>query len=739
MASDLLHKASIGAGLIGVALTMISEPAHAESDSSTGIEAIVVTAERRSESVQDAPLAITALTGDQLRSAGVSNITQLSGAVPNLSIDIAAGVPHITMRGLGSTATLNNAEPDAAFSVDGFLIGRPEATVDSLFDIDRIEVVLGPQGTLYGRNTTGGAINVLTRDPTRSLDGYAQVTAGNFHTLNFEGAIGGPITDSVSGRIAVQSLNHGGYGTEGNGSPINNLYTNAVRLKVKYEATDNLSLVFSVSAFKEDDATSTNQFQRPGDYAPVAALGLGGVFAEDVTYNTNSDYPSLLTKADNSAGATLNWTISDHATLTALTGYRTLRYYSQDDYDSTQLDLTYIRTDMTDKQFTQEIRLGGTFDRFRYVIGAYYLHDRLDFENRLPVNALLVGGSDQLLQGYHGVGSLYTNARAAFGQASYEITDWLGIDVGGRYSQESKVAIDDGIAFDLVTPYNPLLASKWLAFIPRNDLSDSAFTPKGTLRAKVGNNILLYATYAKGFNSGGFNIGAASPAYQPEFLKDFELGIKTNWFAHRLQVDLSAFAYDYTNLQTQVQVSGNTGALATVNAGKAKLYGGEISIIATPTAQLGMDLNIGLLHSKYVEFASVDATNPNGALQNLEGYRLPNAPSYTISTGLQYAIESAIGTFTPRAEAKFVDRVFFTAFNTPAESQESYSRLRGELNYRSNSGLWSGGLYVDNLTGNRVLASITPTTILLGGYAEGVPLPPRTYGVRIFRSFGDRH
>lgn len=724
-----------------------STPA-APSNATSGnqdIQDIIVTAQRRAETVQSTPLAITASTGDDLRRRQITDVSGLSNTVPNVSIPAGHGPVHITMRGIGLSGSGLNVEAPVAFSVDGVFISRPDATNQAFYDVERVETVLGPQGTLYGRNATGGAINVITRDPTDEWEGYGQITVGNYSTLNGEAAISGPLANGVSIRIAYQGQRHSGYGVDGLGHDINDQNTQAFRAKLKITPTENLTFLIAGEYFDEDDSMDGLHYIRDSGFGPVnAAITLGASLPNprDRWYNTNSTLPSIFRRTNRSGSLTANWDISSSLNLTSITAYRKYFILTQNDFDSSPLKLFSLLNSAKDKQFTQELRASGQIGNFNYVVGGFYFNDKLRNYYQAPINLLLIGGPDQVASGLRGLGELHTDAKAIFGQFGYDFTDWIGIDLGGRYSWERKVSIADKFDFSFTTPYTgtpaPFFrygADPFSVVLPDRTFKDSRFTPKVTLRIKPARNVNAYLTYAEGFKSGGFNIGQASDPFNSEKLKDIEGGVKIDWFGGKLRTNFSAYHYKYSNLLVEILRPPPAVGTINANAGEAKLYGFEAAITAKPVQNLQIDANFSYSHARYTAFTAINTENPTGTLEDLKGNHLPFAPDVTIYLSAQYTIPTTFGDITPRLESNWVSRTYYTTFNTEAQSQKAYNRLNAYLNIQSPDGQWFGTAFVKNLTNNRVASALGPLSSFVGAYVGGLALPPRTFGVTLGRNF----
>jgi iron complex outermembrane receptor protein len=693
---------------------------------------IIVTAQKRQETVQQTPLAISAFSGDALREQNVTDITQLNNMTPNVSVNVSNGVTRITIRGIGVDDQNPGGESNVAYHIDGVYEARPESQADSFFDVNRVEIVRGPQGTLYGRNATGGAINVVTNDPTDTLSGYGQVTFGNYNNVIVESAIGGPIASGVEGRLAVQSQNHSGYGTQGNGLPLDDLDTKAVRLKLKLDPRDDLSIVLSGDYFNQQDASGQFRYLRNGDAGtPPFDVLFGGILASDPFRNTTNTFPNREWKNDGGFGSTVTWNESPGFTLTSVTGVRSTNFHNQYSYGSTNANTANLGQSDKASQESEELRASGDVGHFSYVTGLYYFHEDEKITATAHQQSELFGIlPNYTTQGYAIEGELVTVSQAAFGQLTYQFTPQWALDVGERYSHEKKAKYNEGYEFSFV-PFDPAAPPVYSGFVPYAQTTNSASTPKVTARYSPTRDVHLYATYAQGFKSGGFSLGTLAPAYAPQKIKDYEGGIKADWLDGRLRTDLSGFYYKYTNLQVEKTLTVNGSPIdEIVSAGSAKLYGMEASIVAAPIPAVRLNLDAGLIHSEYLVFSTVDATRPELGLLDLRGNHLSQAPKYTIGAGGQYTWAESYGTITLRGEGHFTGLTYYTPFNTPDYTQAPYHLFDGYLTFESPSNNWSVSLFAKNIGNVEYASSLIQGAAFLGSPVIGNAGPPRTFGVK---------
>jgi len=712
-----------------------------QAASAEGIADIVVTAERRETSLQRTPAALTVIGGDAIKQKQIVSILDLNAGLPNVSIGVGlGGQAQISIRGIGYAELLPGGDPRVAFYADGVYVPRPSATLASFFDVDRVEVLRGPQGTLYGRNATGGAVNLLTREPTRETSGYFDLTVGNYHLIEAEGALSGPISDTLSARIAFQRIDRGGYGKNlVTGNPIDDQQSASVRGKLRWEP--NAGTVVDLRAYyhRQDDHNFALHYFGQGQPNIPLALDLLGYptlsFSRDLNINTDVNnqrkYYGFSVK-----GA---FELDEHLKLIAQASYDNMGGSTVTDGDGTPFFA--VQTEQGDhaEAYSGEVQLQGRYDRLNFVTGVYYFHESDVPFNRAPINAILVGGPDFVGQGAFQSSHLKTNAIAVFGQFTFDVTDKLSITAGGRYGREKKSDIGDIFQFDESRAWPPFA----LPLIPlpgfpfSQEKTVSAFRPKLSVNYKLTPDVFVYASYQEGFKSGGFNYGSAAPNYYaPETLKDYEGGLKFSAADRRLQGSISGFYYDYSNIQTQVlqpdlSNSGFTDIIAFTNAAGARIYGAEIELVARPTHALALDLSGSVLNAEFTDFFNKDATQPELGTQNLKGKKIPNSPSYKINAGASYTFDLSAGALTLRGEYQRVGKTYFSVFNSPALLQKAYGMGNIIVRYEAAGGHWNASAFVRNVGNMFTKAGLFNQSGLLGSGVVGTNGPPRTYGVTL--------
>ena len=715
--------------LIGVSSAWSGEE---DAAATSALQEVVVTAQRSKSALQTTPLAVTALSGAALKALNVTDLDSLALVVPGVSFGDELGEAHIAIRGIGSDAVNPGADPRVAYYQDGIYIGRPTAQLGGIFDLERVEVLKGPQGTLYGRNATGGAISVISRGPTPEVNGYADLSYGNYNTVDFDGAIGGPIAENVSGRIAIQTKFHDGYGTNiTTRSDIDNQATGSVRASLRWDPLASFSFLTIAEYHKENDRNGGLHFFGSANPAiPIAGLVLGGVGPSDSRDIASARDPFARVETygiTEIVTGTFDWAI-----LKSYTSWRHSNATFGTNPTGTSLPITYGTSIENGHQVSEELQLSGDRERLHWLAGTLFFYEYVNDSIAFPFNLLLFGGPNQIQQGYLVAGQQRDKSAAPYLRLTYDITDRASLILGARYSYEKKV-VDQTSQFDLTRPYspsNPVIPSPGFPNTESKDYHQT--TPTATFDYKLTPDVFLFATYTEGFKSGGFNLGIPQAPYEPEKIKEYELGIKSKELDGRMQINVDAFYYDYSNLQ--VTVIRGTNAIIE-NAATAALYGADIDFAILPISTLKIDGSIDLLHSEYKNYSSANPAFPGEPPISLSGKQLTQAPKYSGRLGAEYAWPLDAGHLKLRGDYAYTSRTYFTPFNEPAVSQGRHSLTNATLNFTSVSGGWHAGLYVNNLSNSKVIAQDYVASELFGGPVIGVLTPPRTYGVRFGFAF----
>jgi len=725
------------------AVAQVATPSTTE-----GLTEIIVTAQKRAENLQDVPVAVTALSGDELAARGVTDVQEFSRLVPNMNFSDSYNEVRISLRGLSFEDLATQAgEPRVAYHVDGAYVSEPAAIGGTFFDINRVEVNRGPQGTLFGRNAIAGTVNVITNDPTDTLSGYVNAELGNYSTMNFDGAISGPLSDGISGRIAFQTRNHSGYDYNvTNNIDVNNKNTQAFRAKIKFNRLANFTATLSADYAKEDDRSGLLFLGVEYPTSPLAGIvpGAGGQNSDG---NPRHDFSALLPNTAKTVygfGLDTKLEMGNSFSLVSLLNYRNSKFnYVYDDEGS---NLGIIRSNGFEfvDEYSGEFRLEKDFSRGNIVLGTFlYKQDyRMQTENPFSANvveylagigiplaspaqlAALPGGS--YTEGFKLAGDVSTRSIAVFGQAAFDLTDTTKLIAGARYTDETKRLSNNAIIVDFGSLYNPSLPFAPGNFVPNAHVSYNKFSPRITLEQKLGPHQLVYLTYAKGFKAGGFNVSApGSPPYLPETLTDYEAGFKVDLLDRKLRINTAGFYYDYSNLQ---ETAASFTTNSNVNAVSARLYGVEAEITVVPAPGLEIDFSPAWLHSAFRNFSVNDPNS--GGVDVLDGKKFPLAPNYTLSYGAQYAFNSSVGEITLRGDGQSKGRTYFDFYNILGNSERPSTILNASIGWKSHDDRLSASIFAKNITNG-----LYKNGAFVQGGVAGWPIigsydPPRTYGVR---------
>lgn len=718
------------------------QPAVTQGDRTAGgndardeLSEIVVTAQRRSERLQDIPMAVTALGEAAFQRAPVTNLSDIQTSIPNVNISLRNGSGVVAIRGIGYDIVTAGADGSVAIHNDGVYQSRPAAALSSLYDVERIEVARGPQGTLYGRNATGGAINVISRKPTDTPEGYLDLSYGNYNAVTVEGAVSAPIVeDKLRARVAAKIEERDGWGTNlFNGKDVDDVKSRAIRGMLDFQPGDAVSFLLTGEYFRRDD--SANALHFVGCVAPVcnanAAINRGywvPANPRDVNQDAQAGY------RPEQYGLSLTSNIElPFADLSAISGYRNGKSYFFGEFDGTAQPGSFATREENYHTFSQEVQLGRSFDAVDWIVGAFYFDEKNYARTNGQFPPFLAPALSRIFQG----GTLFTKAYAAFGELSYHITPDLTVTAGGRYSRERKRVEDEfiftnGPANAVGRPATPTAAVPCVVCRGLPDTSRfSAFTPKFGAQYKISSRQMVYVNVQKGFKSGGFAVGAVTPAFKPETIWSYEAGLKADWFDRALTTNIAIYHYDYEDLQVG-QIVGTATEIR--NAASAKIDGVEAEIRLAVSDHVTLD---GFGAYNHARFTSYTAPNPaiNAALPlDLSGNLLSNAPKWTGKIGAEYNIDAPGGSLTWRGEMFTSSRVYFSPFNNLTNSQKPYTLLNASLRFDADDD-WYASLYANNIGNRLVKSGSIVSSGAVGAFVAAQYLPPRMYGLKIGKQF----
>lgn len=682
----------------------------AASDSSIGD--IIVTATKQSQSLQRVPVAITAVSGDALVLKGISEVRGLQAVVPSARLQQEGASVEVYIRGVGSTLDYPQFEPPTSVNFNGIYIPR-EGTSVGFYDVDQVEVLPGPQGTLYGGNTIGGTVNVNFRRPTRDLETNALLEVGNYSNVHASLAQNIPLSSKLSVRGAIDYTYHTGYQKSGADSA-NNI---GGRLSLLYRPVDAVSL-YLWGSFADLNGHPANIISKgvepsgalhpdrwlnsdPWDdrfngvtLAQAQAFGYGQVKAGGWGYSNKM------------VGAELAINLSDAVTLTYIPSY--LKLYSSPDYYITALPAN--KTDHYE-QTTHELRLSGTSGPVKWVGGLYGYY-------RTGDDAFLVGGFTQATGGFPVTLIDHTRIEgiAAFGQGIVTLTRGLRVTVGGRYSLDDRIG--NGRFFDGagLSPFS------YAGHFRRFDY-------KVGVDYDVTSKILVYANTQTGYQPGTFNPFAStatlSNKVDPAKLKAYAAGFKSRLLGDTLQINDELFYYDYRGLFISAYDTVNQ-TNRTFNAKKVEIYGNQLDVIVKPTRDDELTVSVGYLHARYKSFTLPDGTT------SYNGNQLQYAPDWTGSAGYRHDFQLSKGYLRASVNAHYESSFFGDYQHTPGGHQKPYAKGDATLTYYPESNQWSLGLWVRNFTNVAVSGAMaTGSTVPNNPLGEtSFVEPPRTFGLR---------
>jgi iron complex outermembrane recepter protein len=637
------------------------------------LEEMVVTSQKREQNLQVVPAAVSAYSADTIENASIYNIEDVSTMTPGFTVSTYNPVtPQPYIRGVGTNSSSVGDDSSVGVFIDEVYAGRAGGYRADLFDVERVEVLRGPQGTLYGRNVSGGAMNIITRNPTEILESYFEAGYGEFDLYSFKGAISGPLGDSdlLKGRLAFSTRQRDGHTTNViTGNDLRNEDNISIRTKLAIDPLNDVSILLGGEYSKDN-------LQGP------AARGFRGV--ADPT-SDQADVVSLLQDGFTdremfglSAIIDVDW---GPGTLTSITAFRHNDYQFLDDLRGTSGGALINEADELSDQFTQELRYTASQNQWDYTLGLYYFSEEVDRVEVWDSSARFgTAGSSRAVWD----GSNETTSLAAFAESTYHFSERVNVTVGGRYTWDEKdfksVAMPvDQIGFLLET------------YSVEEDESWSEFTPKATLQFQATDDVMLYGSWSNGFKSGGFNglaanRSAAVTPFEPETVTSYELGMKADLLDKRLRLNASAFFMDYVDLQNFFIATG-TNQVVTATA-DAEMKGVEVEVFATPLEGLDINLSYGWLDTEYTKFESNSA---------IVGNQLMRAPETKVAAGIQYTLPIRdFGSAMLRGDFSYRTETFLDVQNTPIGAAPAYSLFNARLAVRHNSG-WEFSLWGKNL------------------------------------------
>lgn len=666
--------------------------AWAQSDGPTQVDELIVTAQKRSESVQQVPAAITALGSQALQQRGVSQVSDLQFIVPSLQTGKLLGQTALTIRGVG----LNQGSPGVAIHVDGVYQARPSMGDLAQTDLERVEVLRGPQGTLYGRNANGGVVNFITKAPTDTFEGYVLGSYASYDETRLQTVINVPFNDRIRARLVLDRWNREDGFVKNvipGGQDLDKGESLSGRLRVSADLTDNLTLDLGVSALH---ATGPSLYFTLHNPPTPTSVALNPYLADAIIptdpWRTSANDPVSSNRSFASGDATLTWNL-DAVTIKSITGYSRLadRYLSDD--DSFNLSAFPASRNARSNTLTQEFNVSGALGPVDLVGGLFYMADSeyymQQYDFRLGIYPLPPGSILHFETFKHD-----TRTYAAFTDATWNVTDRLRLLGGVRFSKDiQKSTQRNYLQFNI---NGVALPPTYTCPLQTNDVEWSSTTPRIGAQYDLNDDANVYGTVSKGFKVGGFNAFACNNVFEPEKLTAYEAGIKSRLLDRTLTLNASIFYYDYTNLQLN-QVVGLTSLIK--NAPAAEIKGLEVEATWQPDSHWTINGNISLLDAKYTEFSNIDSLAPELGLQDVAGNYLNDAPKRSANAGVAYRTDPlSFGRLTARADVSYRSTFYFREFNNPLDAQKDYTLLNLALIWDSPDEKYRVRLYGTNVT-----------------------------------------
>ncbi len=752
MAIEFPRSRALAAAVCGVlALGLAPRIASAQSpsESATGaLEEIVVTARKREESLQDTPISVTAFTAQGLADRGMVSTKDLGTYTPNLISNNGSAVSGnnsagaFFIRGIGQIDFTLNTDPGVGLYLDEVYIARSIGAVMDLLDLQAVEVLRGPQGTLFGRNTIGGAISMRSAPPSEESGGTAEVEIGsdNLRKARFSADL--PLSDTLLTRFSASYTERDGFVRRlQDGIDLGDTDALAGRLAVRWLASEAITADLAIDASRRREespptlATALDGTSAFGGFHNAVVAGPQclpppGSFTNPACFNsqflTGDSYSTHATNHSQSdldawgASLTVTAQVSDSLSFKSITAYRDTEALGFRDGDNTPHVIAQTQDIWDHDQLSQEFQLAGNAlgEQIDWIVGLYYFEEQ-------GTNINLVNFAPIFIQSG---GSVDNDSGALFGQATWHVSDAFSITGGLRYTDETKRFDPDQFVIQDRNPDPSMRLPPGFPLVPPNEVSTSITetTPYLNLAYRWSEHVMTYATYSEGFKSGGFTQRVfpplpATPSFRPEFVKSYEAGTKITGFDQRLRFNAAAFFTDYTDLQVLALIGV---APTTQNAAQAQIKGFELELSARPVAELTLDAGVGYVDAEYTSIgAQVVGLSTASEFAQI--------PQWTGNASVAYRFGFGGGSsLTPRVDWSYHSDVFMDALNTPALRQASYDLLGASLTWSSPDERWRVRLAGQNLTDERYFTSGF-ADLPVSGIAEVVIARPREWSLQV--------
>lgn len=759
-------QSRIVAGLTLAGLALTASPMIAAQEDSAVLEEVLVTARKKDESMQDVSIAVTAFSGAQIDDLVMRNILEMEGFVPNFVIDslggVAPGAASLYIRGVGTQEVERSFDPAVGMVIDGVPLSFVNGSVANTFDFAAIEVLRGPQGTLFGRNTTGGVINITRTRPTGELGFKYEVTAGNDDRIDAKALVNFPLGETLSAKLGYSVQKDGGQRSQkvvgGSAGDADNQQFNATLL---WEPNENFDALFTYVRYEDEldgvalqnrSSLNTDNPVNPIPEAPcvLPAAVFGDVCGDNVTdiEDLTQDLFDPIDFEWDSFTLNMSWDLA-HGTITSITGYQESDEDVPTDFDATSVNFFHALRFQESEQTTTELRYASNeafSETVDFVAGIFWVEDEYQLDQKLSI-AAFSGPAGAVFQNPRA--DHEREAWAVFGEVHIDLTDKWMLTLGGRYTEEEKKYTGgNAIGGGAIAGYVPGTEDDFFLFgqpiwIPLGSASGkedwNEFSPKVGLDYRINDDVLTYFSYSEGFRSGGFNGRNNEPGnigpFDPEFVESWEIGMKGDFLDNTLRLNLAAFYLDYEDKQEEViQPDGFGGSFTVVgNASTVESMGVEAELTWVANENFIFNANFGWLDAEYDDY--VADLNGDGIETDNSHLELRRVPEFTAGANGNYTMQLGPGMLSLFVGYRYTDEYWVETSNDPRGLLDSRGVWDATASYEWD---WDEGRSVRITAFGRDLtdevdfssAVIVPGTIAFGGVSGG-----REYGIQVSGNF----
>ena len=710
-------------------LAGVSLPAgQAYAQSGTALEEITVVARRIAENLQDVPVSVTVMGSDYINDQRLFTVDQALALTPGSTLTMFNKTQFaFSLRGINSQTEGAAGDPAIVTVSDEVVISRDFAKSFEFFDVDRLEILRGPQGTAFGRNASGGLIHVVSKKPTHESESSVELTAGDYSLFGMDAVTNGSLSDQVAGRLSVHFNDRDGYTEDlSTGRKLDGAQKIGIRGQLLFTPSERLDLLLKLGYSRDDDGVNV----RKGPDCTIPYLDFGPLFFQEPScdpWETDivDGVPLFLEREIFTASANIGWEFGDSLTLTSITAYIDAESSSQQSLFGTPFELAMGRSSNDAYQFNQEVRVDNSLQdgRLTWLAGVFYLHDnhKRNDDRDLVANTIFPRDTFQIQESENTTDSL-----GIYGELNYDLSDSTNFTVGGRYSKDDK---DFDVGNAITGPFAPLLISP-----ADNPISESVsdswskFTGSASISHRFNDDVMVYFTASQGYKSGGFNgepetvVSALTP-YDPETVLNLEVGIKGEWLDNRLRTNITVFHMDVDDLQV-AEISAS-GAPIIANAGGSKAQGLELEYAFAVTDQF--------IFSGSAAWIDAELEGNFGG-EDVTGNRPGNVPEWTAVLAATYQFPLSSGAvLSLRGDYQGRSDVFVGSNENIDTVRNSIGIFGARISWASPDGLWDLSLWGKNLGDEAKIIQIGPdvlTTQHPTGYG-----PPSRWGLTARRSF----